>query len=270
MTLVDSPVQAHPSGELYEPWLFLSMLDQLSSSEVNIGFVYAVLDLLAERYGLSDAVIVLGNETIGTQAFRLGRKSVAGDSSASTAAGPALYTVPDIVPEIVRDAVVSVGQLSLTMHLARYSADHDPLTAIANRRYFDAALAAAAVRSSRYGWAFTLVMIDLDGFKAVNDRLGHVLGDSLLRSFGGALRRSVRSGDIAARVGGDEFAVILCNAEGSEVLAFTERLRAYLALAPDLQFTFGTATSPRDSTDPAELYRLADARLFEKKALLVR
>jgi diguanylate cyclase (GGDEF)-like protein len=104
----------------------------------------------------------------------------------------------------------------------------------------------------------------------VNDRVGHVVGDDLLRSFGCALRRSVRSGDTAARIGGDEFAIILCNAESTEVLAFTERLRSPLVSAPDLDFTFGTATSPRDSTDPAELYRIADARLYEKKCIVSR
>ena len=272
MTLVENvaPVETDPSGEMYEPWLFLTMLDQLSSSEANLGFIYSILDLLALRYQLSDVVVVLEDASLGMQAFRLGRKSVNGDSPASLATAPGIFSEPDVVPEIVRDAVRNVCQLSLTLHLARYGADHDPLTNIANRRHFDAALRTAAARSSRYGWAFTLVLIDLDGSKAVNDRVGHVGGDDLLRSFGCALRRSVRSGDTAARIGGDEFAIILCNAEGTEVLAFTERLRSLLVSAPDLDFTFGTATSPRDSTDPAELYRIADARLYEKKCIVSR
>jgi diguanylate cyclase (GGDEF)-like protein len=166
--------------------------------------------------------------------------------------------------------VRNVCQLALTLHLARHSADHDPLTNIANRRSFDAALRNASVQSARYGWAFTLVLIDLDGFKAVNDKLGHAVGDDMLRSFGWALRRSVRSGDTTARMGGDEFAIILANAEGTEVLAFTERLRALLVSLPELDFSVGTATSPADSTDPAELYRIADARLYEKKGIVLR
>jgi diguanylate cyclase (GGDEF)-like protein len=84
------------------------------------------------------------------------------------------------------------------------------------------------------------------------------------------LRRSVRSGDTTARMGGDEFAIILANAEGTEVLAFTERLRALLVSLPELDFSVGTATSPADSTDPAELYRIADARLYEKKGIVLR
>jgi diguanylate cyclase (GGDEF)-like protein len=272
VTLVDGAVGggADLSGQLYEPWLFLTMLDELSSSEVGIGFIYSVLDLLAQRYQLSDAVVVLGDESLGTQAFRLGRKSVSGDSLAGLATGLGVFTEPDVVPELVRDAVRYVCQLSLTLHLARYGADHDPLTNVANRRHFDAALRAAAVQSSRYGWAFSLVLIDLNGFKAVNDRVGHVVGDDLLRFFGCALRQSVRNGDTAARIGGDEFGIILCNAEGTEVLAFTERLRALLVSTADLEFTVGAATSPRDSTDPIELYRIADARLYEKKGITLR
>jgi diguanylate cyclase (GGDEF)-like protein len=257
-------------GQLHEPWVFLTMLDQMSTSEINIGFIYSVIDLLARRYELSDAVVVLRDESLGTQAFRLGQKSLDGDSPASEATAPGVFCEPDCVPHVVRDVVRNVCQLALTLHLARHSADHDPLTNIANRRSFDAALRNAAVQSARYGWAFTLVLIDLDGFKAVNDKLGHAVGDDMLRSFGWALRRSVRSGDTTARMGGDEFAIILANAEGTEVLAFTERLRALLVSLPELDFSVGTATSPADSTDPAELYRIADARLYEKKGIVLR
>ena len=133
------------------------------------------------------------------------------------------------MPEVVRDAVRSVCQLSLSLHLARYSAAHDALTNIANRRTFDAALQTAAVQSSRYGWAFTLVIADLNELKSINDSSGHAAGDDVLRLFGFALRRSVRAGDTAARIGGDEFAVILANADGSEVDSFLDRLRETLA-----------------------------------------
>ena len=258
------------NGQLHEPWVFLTMLDQVSTNEVNIGFIYSVLDLLARRYRLTDAVVVLRDEALGTQTFRLGQKSLTADSPANLATAPGVFCEPDVVPYVVRDVVRNVCQLALTLHLTRHSADHDPLTNIANRRHFDAALRNAAVQSARYGWAFTLVLIDLNGFKAVNDRLGHAVGDDMLRSFGWALRRSVRSGDTTARLGGDEFAIILANAEGTEVLAFTERLRALLVSLPELDFSVGTATSPGDSTDPAELYRIADARLYEKKGIVLR
>jgi diguanylate cyclase (GGDEF)-like protein len=256
---------------VYEPWLFLRMLDELASTDLGIGFVYSVLDVLAERYALTDATIVLHDESLGTQAFRLGRRQVDPGTIEEVGGSPGVYAEPDVVPEVVRDAVRSVCQLSLSLHLARYSAAHDALTNIANRRSFDAALQTAAVQSSRYGWAFTLVIADLNELKSINDQSGHAAGDDVLRLFGFALRRSVRAGDTAARIGGDEFAVILANADGSEVDSFLDRLRA--TLVPSgivISFSVGTATAPRESTDPAELYRIADARLYEKKGMIKR
>jgi diguanylate cyclase (GGDEF)-like protein len=259
------------SEHVYEPWLFLKMLDELASSELGIGFVYAVLDVLVTRFGLDDATVVLTDEALGTQTFRHERRPADLDSLPNGGLEPGVFTVPDIVPEVVRDAVRSVCQLSLSLHLARYSAAHDALTNISNRRTFDSALHTAAVQSSRYGWAFTLVLADLNALKAINDTSGHAVGDDVLRMFGFALRRSVRSGDTAARIGGDEFAVILANAEGSEVESFLERLRSLLVPSGIvIGFSVGTASAPRDSTDPAELYRIADARLYEKKGMIKR
>ncbi len=264
----DVPHGAELADRIYEPWLFLRMLDELSSADLGIGFVYSALDVLAERFGLEDATVILADEALGTQAFRLGRKPVDSHAIDAVGGGPGVFTEPDVVPDVVKDAVRSVCQLSLSLHLARYSAAHDSLTNISNRRTFDAALHTSAVQSSRYGWAFTLVLVDLDKLKDINDRVGHAGGDDVLRLFGFALRRSVRSGDTAARIGGDEFAVILANADGSEVDSFLERLRSLLVPSGILiEFSVGTATAPRESTDPAELYRLADARLYEEKGM---
>jgi diguanylate cyclase (GGDEF)-like protein len=250
----------------YEPWLFQTMLDELSISELGIGFIYSVLEVLVKRYALNDAVVILNHESFGSQMFRAGGQAISVDLASRLGTTPGVYCDPDVVPTAEKDAVRTACQLSLSLHLARFSAAHDALTNIANRRTFDSALAQSCVRSSRYGWAFTLVLADLNGFKQVNDSLGHAIGDDLLRQFGLALRRSIRSGDVAARIGGDEFAVILANAESHESSGFTDRLRSHLGSARELVgFTIGVAASPRDSTDPAELFRIADARLYEKK-----
>jgi diguanylate cyclase (GGDEF)-like protein len=262
----EAPEEMGVINQNYEPWLFQSMLDELSVSDLGLGFVYSVIDQLAERYGLSDVVVILAHESFGTQMFRLGGKAVSAELAARLGVAPGVYCEPDLVPEVECDAVRTACQLTLSMHYARLSASQDSLTKIANRRTFDLALEAAAARSARYGWAFTLLLADLNGFKAINDNLGHPFGDDLLRQFGLAMRRAVRSGDLAARVGGDEFAVILSNADGNEAAGFTDRLRCHLGSASELvDFTVGTATSPRDSTDALELYRIADSRLIEKK-----
>lgn len=252
----------------YEPWLFQAMLDELKSNELGIGFVYSLLELVAKRYGLKDVIVTLVHDTTGVQSFRLGRLNVGSDFMVQHGNSAGVICDPDVVPENERTAIRTACQLSLSLHLARYSSGRDPLTNISNRRSFDTTLEAAAARSSRYGWPFTLVLADLNEFKAVNDRLGHARGDDLLRKFGFALRSSVRQGDAAARIGGDEFAVILSNAEGQESAGFTDRLRTNLKSTGDLiDFSIGTASSPRDSVDSAELFRIADARLYAKKGI---
>ncbi len=258
------------NAEDYEPWLFQTMLNELSERELGVGFIYAILELFAERHKLTDVAVVLVNDTFGTQMFRLGGEAVTSEMAAHLSASPGVYCEPDNVPSAECDAVRTACQLAMSLHLARFSAAHDPLTNIANRRSFDDALEVAAARSARYGWAFTLVLVDLNDFKSVNDRSGHEYGNHLLRQFGFALRQAVRQGDTAARIGGDEFAVILSNAEGHESSGFTERLRGHLVtLGNPVEFTIGTATSPRDSTDPGELLRLADGRLYEKKGIRI-
>ena len=253
-----------------ESWLFRSIIDELSRDELGISFIYRVLDKLAQKYEINDAVVTVVQESCGTQAFRLGARGL--DAALLTRIGtePGVYCEPDIVPEAEREAVRMACQLALSTHLARFRADHDWLTRISNRRSFDAALKVAAARSARYGWAFTLVLVDLNDFKKVNDRAGHEVGDDVLRQFGLALRRSVRSGDTAARIGGDEFAVILNNAEGSEASGFIDRLRSRMKASEEMvDFTTGAAVSPRDSTDPKELLRIADSRLYEKRGIVL-
>jgi diguanylate cyclase (GGDEF)-like protein len=90
-------------------------------------------------------------------------------------------------------------------------ADTDPLTGVMNRRGFERELARAAAYMQRYGGNAALVYLDLDGFKPVNDRFGHAAGDAVLVAVAATLVASVRASDLVARVGGDEFAVLLWN-----------------------------------------------------------
>ena len=263
---VDELSIASETAPASEPWLFETLLGEINGDGLGIRYIYAVLDRLAEQYGLDDVVLILRHESFGTQAFRRGGRPVSPATLAASSTGSGLVCSPDLVPEQECDAVRTACQLVLMLHLARFGSGHDPLTTVDNRRAFDTALQVSTTRSSRYGWAFTLVLIDLNDFKLVNDRRGHVYGDYVLRQFGFALRRAVRSGDTVARLGGDEFAVILANADGTEAAGFVERLRTQVKdLGDPVEFTVGLATSPRDSMDPDELVRVADRRLYERK-----
>jgi diguanylate cyclase (GGDEF)-like protein len=108
----------------------------------------------------------------------------------------------------------------LEEHL-RHLADHDPLTGLRNRRLFEHDLELQVGRSHRYGEVAGLMVIDLDDFKAINDRYGHKVGDDTLKAVGRALTRRLRATDLVARLGGDEFAVILphIDSEGMAVVA---------------------------------------------------
>jgi diguanylate cyclase (GGDEF)-like protein len=110
-------------------------------------------------------------------------------------------------------------------------ADIDPLLDILNRRAFERELARSLAYLDRYGGAIALVYVDLDGFKAVNDRHGHGAGDALLRAVSAALTGAVRASDIVARLGGDEFALLLWNAGEAQAQAKAVELENAVAAA---------------------------------------
>ena len=161
------------SEQGYEPWLFQTMIAELENKELGVGFIYSLLERVAERHGLSDVVVVLNHEYIATQSFRLGQQRVSASTVSDLSSEPGLYCEPDVVPAAERDAVRTACQLALSLHVARFSSEHDPLTNVCNRRSFDSALQTAAARSARNGWGFSLVIFDLNDFKSINDRAGH-------------------------------------------------------------------------------------------------
>lgn len=118
-------------------------------------------------------------------------------------------------------------------------ADIDPMLDILNRRGFERELARSLAYVRRYGTAAAMVMIDLDGFKAVNDRHGHVAGDALLRAVAAALRAHVRASDVVARLGGDEFGVLLWNIDEGRAAAKVLELEDIIARA---RADYGEAT----------------------------
>jgi len=246
----------------------LGMLRQLcASSDAGVDFVYAALEHVAGLYGLSDAQVVVVDDSLGLQIFTLGRKPIEPELAIELMSKePGLHATPDVVPQAMSCGVASLCQLALTLHLARHGATHDSLTGLCNRRAFDEAVATAAAKSSRYGWDFTVVIMDLDGFKEVNDTFGHLVGDQTLRSFGQSLRKALRTGDVAARVGGDEFGAILSNAGPEAADVLMKRIwREIPSDYPIRGVSFGLASAPEETVHPDELFRLADARLYDQK-----
>ncbi len=154
-----------------------------------------------------------------------------------------------------------------------YMARHDALTGLPNRLRFRERLSEAVARGKR-GEASAVLFLDLDHFKAVNDTLGHPVGDALLRQVGDRLRAQVRETDMVARLGGDEFAIVQdCPLQPQDATALAKRLIEALSLPYDLsgtQVTIGTsvgiAVLPDDGDDPDQLLKHADMALYGAKA----
>ncbi len=167
---------------------------------------------------------------------------------------------------------------------ATYLAHHDPLTALPNRAHVLEHLDLELRRARRSGASVAAVMLDLDGFKAVNDRLGHAAGDEALTWAARRLRSAVRAGDLVGRLGGDEFLVVLAglpptggagSGSGSAdetVRRVQQHLRRALAAPLELSgapvrlgASSGAALFPRDADDPAALIARADAAMYRDK-----
>ncbi len=150
----------------------------------------------------------------------------------------------------------------------------DPLTGLANRRTLLAHIEHEAARHRRARVPFALVILDLDGFKTLNDRFGHGAGDELLREVSGALARAMRAQDTVARFGGDEFCVLAPDTDiagadrvaGRVIAAVSSVTTGTLAVRASV----GSAVAPQDGTDPVTLIAVADARLLEAKHELYR
>ena len=142
----------------------------------------------------------------------------------------------------------------------------DDLTGLPNRRHFQEHLTAELARVGREGVPVSLLLLDVDDFKAVNDTLGHPAGDSVLAHLAGVLRDGVRLADVACRTGGEEFGVILPGTDEPEARRCAERLLERIRSAGDIRVSAGIATAPSDGRSVEALFQVADDRLLAAKA----
>jgi diguanylate cyclase (GGDEF)-like protein len=168
--------------------------------------------------------------------------------------------------QAVCDVVATSLHNAMLYERARELALRDQLTGLHNRRFFDDQLEQALARADRSGRPVALLVLDLDGLKAINDSGGHAAGDAALRAAAEALRASVRSSDLPCRLGGDEFAVILPDASGEAALGVAERTQAALTAAAGARWSFsGGVAVDLTGRPPHELYRLADEAAYRAK-----
>lgn len=154
-------------------------------------------------------------------------------------------------------------------------ANHDALTGLPNRLLFEDRLEVACGHAENEGHSIALLYIDLDGFKPVNDRYGHEVGDQVLRKVGERIKNTVRQGDTVARLGGDEFAVIADDVNGRDeaewvaqkVAASIQRPMEIGSLSISVGASVGIAVFPQDSRETVALLGLADEKMYQQKRI---
>jgi diguanylate cyclase len=175
----------------------------------------------------------------------------------------------------LEESRLQVMHLQTNLEKAEEAGLRDVVTAIGNRRFFDACFIEEVEKAQRLGDHICLALADIDKFKHVNDRFGHLVGDRLLRLFANILAQNVRGQDKVARFGGEEFALIFPGARLGEAVTATERIRGILeskqwTIEPSgeriskVTASFGVAKLRADES-PSDLLRRADERLYEAK-----
>ncbi len=228
------------------------------------------LDSLRERSAAPIALVMLtgqGSETVAAEAMKR---------------GAADYLVKSMVtPQYLHQAISNaIEKAALRRSLVEKQAElerlaiTDELTGLRNRRYVLERLGEEVDRSLRYKSTLALMLLDIDHFKQINDRLGHLAGDSVLASLGGMLKESVRITDMAGRYGGEEFIIVLPETRLTAAAELAERLRlrirerqVAIADGAPVRFTcsFGVTESGQGDRGPKDLIARADAALYQAK-----
>jgi diguanylate cyclase (GGDEF)-like protein len=169
------------------------------------------------------------------------------------------------VPLVVGDS--TIGVLEIIENIAAKVID--PLTAMYNYRYYEEIMEQESYRALRYGGNLSLLALDIDNFKSVNDRYGHVEGDKVLQAVAQTIAEGgLRKTDHLCRVGGDEFAIIAPHTNASEAARLADRTRAAVREAFSsfgIDLSVGVASFPGDTDNPEQLRKIADSRLYGMK-----
>jgi diguanylate cyclase (GGDEF)-like protein len=180
----------------------------------------------------------------------------------------------EINPAALERSLRYALKLGETFEALRLLATHDSLTGLLNRREFERIIAEEHDRAKRFGRSYAIVILDLDHFKSINDKYGHPAGDLVLKAVAKRIRQQLRSVDRIARIGGEEFAIVLTEVDHVTASEVARRIVEMMARSPialadgtNLQVTIsaGSASMPRNASDPTALVQIADKALYEAK-----
>jgi len=205
--------------------------------------------------------------------MRLGNKVIGMLSSQSYS--PHKYSIQDqhMLEMLASHAAIAINNAQLFAQVQRLAIT-DSLTNIYNRRYFFEAAQVEFSRANRYEHPFSIIMIDLDNYKTINDTYGHVIGDEALKLISQRLLENIRGSDILARYGGDEFSVLLPETDLPQAVEMAERLRILVSEAPivvdqyqfNITISIGVTSSNEHVTDLSQIILSADMALYDAKS----
>ncbi|MBE9501479.1 MAG: diguanylate cyclase [Chloroflexi bacterium] len=188
---------------------------------------------------------------------------------------PDAFSMEDVrLAEAIGPYIAAVIEVALLHEQVKSAASYDSLTGVYNHRYFYERLGQEMSHSQRHGHPLSIVIIDVDALKKINDLHGHLAGDEALRRIGRLLKENVRAADVVARYGGDEFAIIMPETDKEEAEKVIARLMLVLDESTveygELSFpmpsrSHGVATFPWNGNNSTELFAVADAHLYEEK-----
>jgi diguanylate cyclase (GGDEF)-like protein len=165
-------------------------------------------------------------------------------------------------------------KLGETLEALRLLATHDSLTGLLNRREFDRIIREEHERAKRFGRSYAVIILDIDHFKSINDTYGHPVGDEVLKQVAKRIRQQLRSIDRIARIGGEEFAVVLTEVDHVTASEVARRIvesmaRSQVALSNETKLSVtisaGSASMPKNAADTVALVQMADKALYQAK-----
>jgi diguanylate cyclase (GGDEF)-like protein len=177
------------------------------------------------------------------------------------------------IEDVLSPTVHLAGQIASVHDVIRYESSllmtltdsrRDALTGVCNRRGLDRALGAQLAVMDRYGSPCSLLLLDIDAFKDVNDRQGHLCGDQILCDLARLLEEEAREVDVLARYGGDEFTIVMTQTDLDGAIVLAERVRQKIEQTMSITISGGVTSAMKNDT-PAELFRRADIALYRAK-----